>query len=174
MAKKNVSNDTTEVVDTAPVDSAPVDTNEVLAYIVKDEDGDYRIEDALTGERGDKLTKTIEDGNTLCLSKNRANRHYASVKKLAEQFATMDRIPLTYRESKHFGSVGSKMPNEKLIAYLPEDLQAEYKAIIDRARAAYEAAKAKPMTDLEKAQAKLAKAQEAYEKLLAEASKEDK
>lgn len=168
MAKKNVET-VVESVDNTPV--MDVGQDEILAYIIKDEDGDYRVQDAATGEVGEKLTRVIEDGCTLCLSKNRANRHYASLKKLAEQFATMDKVPLTYRASKKFGPVGTKMPNEKLVAYLSEEDQAEYKAIIDRARAAYDADRAKPKTDLEKAQEKLAKAQAAYEKLLADANK---
>ena len=79
-------------------------------------------------------------------------------------------IALTYKATRTVGSVGKHLPNEKLIAYLPEELQNEYRAIIERALAAKEAAKKQPMSDLEKAQAKLAKAQAAYEKLLAEAN----
>lgn len=171
MAKKNVNTTVDETVDTTDVaEDVTYDKNEVLAYIIKDDNGMYHIQDAASGEIGPALTRVIEDGCTLCLSKNRANRHYASLKKLAEQFATMDRVPLTYRASKKFGPVGSKMPNAKLIEYLSPEEQEEYRAIIARAQAAYEAAKAKPMTDLEKAQAKLAKAQAALEKLLAEAA----
>ena len=52
---------------------------------------------------------------------------------------------------------------------MPEDLQNEYKAIIDRAREAMNADKVKPMTEREKLEAKIAKAKEALAKLTAQA-----
>ena len=55
-------------------------------------------------------------------------------------------------------------------AGLDEAEQAEYKAIIERAMKAREDAKAKPMTEMEKAQARLAKAKEALAKLEAQAA----
>lgn len=51
------------------------------------------------------------------------------------------------------------VPNKKLIEYLSDAEKEEYMAIIERARQAYEAAKAKPMTEKEKLEAKIAKLQ---------------
>lgn len=51
------------------------------------------------------------------------------------------------------------VPNKKLIEYLSDAEKEEYMAIIERARQAYEAAKAKPMTEKEKLKAKIAKLQ---------------
>ena len=105
------------------------------------------------------------------LPDNSANRHFFSVKKIEAMKAKgITEIVLEYRASRKLGSVSTHIPNEKLIAYLPDDLQAEYKAIIQRAIEARDAAKAKPMTELEKAQAKLLKAQEALAKLQAQAA----
>ena len=88
--------------------------------------------------------------------------------KIKEKGAT--EVALAYRPSRQIGSCSQKLPNEKLISYLPEAEQEEYKAIIERAKKAREDAKAKPMTELEKAQAKLAKAQAALAKLQADAA----
>ena len=51
------------------------------------------------------------------------------------------------------------VPNKQLIEYLSDAEKEEYMAIIERARQAYEAAKAKPMTEKEKLEAKIAKLQ---------------
>ena len=105
------------------------------------------------------------------LPTNSANRKWFSIKKIeAAKALGQTEIVLDYKASIKIGPIGTKLPNEKLISYLSEDLQAEYKAIIDRAIVAREAAKTKPMTELEKAQAKLAKAQAAYNKLIEEAA----
>lgn len=105
------------------------------------------------------------------LPANSSNRKWFSVKKVeAAKSAGTDTIVLDYKASRTVGSCKAHMPNEKLISYLPEDLQAEYKAIVDRAIAARDADKSKPMTELEKAQAKLAKAQAALAKLQEQAA----
>lgn len=129
---------------------------------------------------GVHLIDNDEDKGVLAITKdklcyilptNSANRKWYSIKKIeAAKAEGKTEIELDYKESIKIGPIGTKLPNAKLIAYLPEDLQAEYKAIIDRAIAAKNDAKQKPMTELEKAQAKLAKAQAAYEKLIAEAA----
>ena len=117
--------------------------------------------------------KISKDGIVYILTKNASCRKFYNVKnldKLFDEGAT--EVPLTYKPSKKLGPTGSKtvMPNAKLIAYLPEELQEEYKAIIARAIAARDADKKKPMTDLEKAKAKAEKARAAYEALLAQAA----
>ena len=82
-------------------------------------------------------------------------------------------MDLYYKATKTIGPVGTRLPNEKLISYLSAEDQAEYRAIIDRAIAAKNADKVQPKTELEKAQAKLLKAQAALEKLMAEAAGTD-
>lgn len=145
------------------------DETTVLAHIVKDEDG-YHVVDVETGETGPSCKFCDANDKTIVLTPNRANRKWANRAKADEAIEKDGFFPLTYKASKHFGPTGTKMPNEKLIKFLPEDLQHEYRAIIDRAIAAREAAKSKPLTELEKAQAKLKRAQEAYAKLMAQAS----
>lgn len=144
------------------------DGEEVLAKLVKREDG-YHVIDQ-DGTEGPVCDKRTADGYII-LTKNAANRKCVN-EKLAE--ATFENgaeyIPLTYKETRVIGASGPKIPNAKLIEYLSEEDKAEYLAIIERARVAYDADKKKPMTDLEKAQAKVAKAQAALAKLLAEAA----
>ena len=131
------------------------------------EDGVHLIDDGV--DKG--VCPIASDGIAYVLPVNSANRKWFTVKKadaLREKGIT--EVELEYRETRKIGPVGNKIPNEKLISYLPEDLQAEYKAIIERAIAARNDAKSKPMTELEKAQAKLARAKAAYDKLIAEAA----
>ena len=135
------------------------------AKIVIADDGVHLVDDGV--DKG--ICPIASDGIAYVLPVNSANRKWFTVKKadaLREKGIT--EVELEYRETRKLGPVGSKLPNEKLISYLPEDLQAEYKAIIDRAIAARNDAKSKPMTELEKAQAKLARAKAAYDKLIAE------
>lgn len=139
---------------------------EVLAKIVKLEDGYHVIDN--DGTVGPVCEKITTDGY-LTLSKNAANRKYYNYKNLEKHFSESDEpIGLCYKESEHFGSLDTKIPHEKLIAYLSEEEQAEYRAIIDRARAAKAADVKKPLTEKEKLEKKIAKAQEALAKLLAE------
>lgn len=145
------------------------DKDTVLAYVVKREDG-YHVVDAATGEEGPLCNRRTTDGYII-LTPNAANRKCVNEKNAEAYFAANPdgKIELTYKATRSIGSTGPKMPNEKLIAYLSEEEQEEYKAIIARAIAARDADKKKPMTELEKAQAKLAKAQAALEKLMAQA-----
>lgn len=164
MAKKKT--DAVEEV----IATAPVDPNEVLTHIIRDEDGDFRVKDVATGLVGDKCKFCDPGDRTIVLTPNRANRKWANRAKVTEAIDKDGFYGMVYKASKHVGSPANRMPNAKLIAYLSEEEQEEYKAIIAGAQAAYEAAKAKPMTDLEKAQEKVAKAQAALDKLLAEAA----
>mgnify|MGYP006903489952 CR=1 FL=1 len=141
------------------------DPTVVYAQIVKRDDG-YHVID-FDGTEGPVCNKRTSDGYII-LSPNKANRKCYRESLAEKQFADgAESIPLYYKATRTI-TASSHMPNEKLIAYLPEDLQTEYKAIIDRAIAAREADKKKPMTELEKAQAKLAKAQAALAKLMEE------
>ena len=76
-------------------------------------------------------------------------------------------------EKTPLGTMGSKLPNAKLVAYLSEEEQEEYKGIIDRARERMEADKAahkkQPLTEEQKLRNKIAKAQAALAALEAEA-----
>lgn len=157
MAKKNTENEVTNEV-TYPEFTA----GQVVAHIIKDEDGFHVVDyDGTVGP----VLKLESDGLTLGLTKNASCRQWFKQAKVEAEIAEKGKCDLTYKPHKTIGAIGTRMPNEKLISYLPEDLQAEYKAIIDRAIAAREADKAKPMTELEKAQAKLKRAQEALAKL---------
>lgn len=159
--KKNVAND---VVETTTEQFEPGIST---AKLVITDDGVHLVDNDV-----DKGALPIsKDGIVYLLPTNSANRKFFAIKKIeAAKAANQKEIVLAYKASIKIGPIGTHIPNEKLISYLPEDLQAEYRAIIDRAIAARNAAKAKPMTELEKAQAKLAKAQAAYEKLMAEAA----
>ena len=64
-----------------------------------------------------------------------------------------------FKEAKPAGSSVTRIPNAKLISYLPQELQDEYNAIIARAIEAKNAAKKKPMTQAEKLEAHIAKLQ---------------
>lgn len=130
---------------------------EVLAKIIKIDDGKYAVEDA---EGVKEITKTSKDG-AYALPKNASNRQWIRISLVEEAFANgAEFIPLTYKETKHIGSTGARIPNAKLIEYLSEEEKAEYLAIIDRAKAAYEADKAKPLTEEEKLERKIAKLEE--------------
>ena len=144
------------------------DENTVYAKIIKEDDGFHVVD--FDGTVGPVCKYCDADDKTIVLTKNKSNRQWFNRKKAEAEIAEKGYVELYYKASKHFGPSGAKLPNEKLISYLPEELQAEYKAIIDRAIKARNDAKAKPMTELEKAQAKLAKAQAALAKLQEEAA----
>ena len=127
-----------------------------LADLVKMDDG-FHVFDLDGNDLG--VCKLVDDGKTLALPKNASNRQWYNLAKAEEQSANGEKIQLLYRASKSFGPRGTSIPDAKLIAYLSEEEQAEYKAIIDRARAAMDADKTKPLSELEKLQAKLAKLQ---------------
>lgn len=138
------------------------------AKLVRLDDG-YHVIDG-NGTVGPLCDKTTSDGY-IKLSPNCSNRKCYNKKKADAFFDNGGEfIELAYKATRTIGSTGTKLPNAKLISYLPEDLQAEYKAIIDEAIALRDADKKKPMTELEKLQAKLAKAKAKYEELLAQAS----
>lgn len=146
-----------------------VNPEEVMATIVKRDDG-YHVVDH-DGTEG-PVCKLTNDLKSICLTPNAANRQWYAVKRLEAAFAdpSCESVPLYYKGTRTLGSTGPKtktVPHAKLIAYLSEEEQAEYNAIIDRARAAMEADKKKPMTDIEKAELRLKKAQEALAKLQA-------
>ena len=141
--------------------------DEVLCEIIK-ENGEYFLVDLESGERSEAL-KTSKDGEWLILTANRANRKYAKLTAVDNKLDNEESFAMTYKATRTIGSV-SKMPNEKLISFLSEEDQNEYKEIIARAIAAKEADKKKPMTELEKAQAQLERAKAKLAKLIEESA----
>lgn len=167
MSKKELET----VVDEPIVEQATYEVGQVVAKIIKDEEG-YHVVDN-DGTVGPVL-KISKDGIVYILTTNASCRKFYNVKNLNKLFDEgAIEVPLTYKPPKVLGPVGSRstsIPNAKLISYLSEEEQAEYKAIIDRAIAARNADKKKPMTEKEKLQARIAKAQAALAALEAEAS----
>ena len=142
------------------------DGEEVLAKIIKDDEG-YKVVDG-DGSIGPVCTKMTVDGY-LILSPNAANRKCINKELLDQVFENgATEVPLTYRATRTIGSPSNKIPNEKLLVYATDEEKEEYLAIIAEAKAAMEADKKKPLTEREKHEAKIAKAQEALAKLLAE------
>ena len=173
-----MSNEIINDIETTEVDVTDVETTEtaevmdpetVYAQIVKREDG-YHVID-FDGTEGPVCNRRTTDGYII-LTPNKSNRKCYNEKNAEKFFAENPdgAIDLYYKASRKIGSSGPRIPNEKLISYLPEAEQEEYRAIIARAMAAKEAAKVQPKTELEKAEARLAKAKAAYEKMLAEAA----
>ena len=160
---KKTTEDVVETVDTSIETSKPIVDNEPKAYLVK-KDG-YHIED-LNGNLSDKC-RLVDKDQWIVFPANASNRKCIKVT-VAETFFAENgddaKMALLYKATRVMGegtSRSTKLPNEKLIAYLSEAEQEEYKAIIARAIAARdaerEANKKKPMTEAEKAQAKVTK-----------------
>lgn len=166
--EKNVLDEVVETAETTA--ETVVNPEEPKAFIVKMDDG-YHVQD-LDGNIGE-VCKLTNDLKSICLTPNAANRQWFAVKRLETAFAdtSCDKVPLYFKATRHLDPSAPKapraLPNAKLISYLPEELQAEYKSIVDRARAAMEADRKKPMTDIEKAEARLAKARAALDALKA-------
>ena len=140
-----------------------VTDNEAVASVVK-VDGEYFVKDLATGEIAETPCKICSDEMTLALTPNAANRKWIKIKAVEDAIAEGGECLMTFKASKTYGSTGAKLPNAKLISYLSEEEQAEYKAIIDRAKEARDAEKNRPLTDLEKAMKQL----EAAKKKIAE------
>ena len=155
-----------------------VNPDEAMAYIVKRDDG-YHVIDK-DGTEG-PVCKLTNDQKSICLTPNAANRQWYAVKRLEAAFAdpSCENVPLYYKATRHIDPNAPKtpstksVPNAKLISYLPEDLQAEYKSIVERARAAMLADKKKPLTEEEKLRARIAKMQAQLEALTATANTEE-
>lgn len=136
---------------------------EVLAHIVLREDG-YHVIDLKSGEEG-PVCKLVDEGEkTIALTPNSSNRKWANRAKADASIADIGYFPLYYKASKQFGPSSTRIPNEKLLVYLTEEEQAEYKAIFAEARERMLAERNKPIDPVEKlrkqieaAQAKLAK-----------------
>ena len=150
------------------INDVPMETvSESWAKIVK-EDEQYFLVDS-DNTRSDALV-LHKDGVYLILPKNSANRKWAAIKKVDNAIAESGEFLMTYKPTRTLvtGATGAKLPNSKLIAFLSEEDQAEYTAIVERAREAYTLAKNTPKSPLEKAKEKMERLQAAYEKLLAQ------
>ena len=145
------------------------ENTKVMAYLIKLEDG-YHVEE-LDGTIGPVCDKCTSDGY-IKLSPNASNRKCYNKKNADKFFAENPdgKIEFVYKETPSVGPRSATIPNAKLIAYLSEEDQEEYKAIIARAMEAKIAEKGKPMTEKEKLEAKIAKAKEALAKLEAQAA----
>lgn len=129
------------------------------AKIVIADDGIHLVDTDL-----DVIVNLSKDGLAYILPSNSANRKFIATKKIENaKAAGTTEVPLEYRATRTLGPVGKKLPNEKLIAYLSEDEQAEYRAIFEEAYSLYEAdraaSKKQPKTEIEKLEARIAKLQ---------------
>lgn len=139
------------------------DTN-YLATIIEKDDGFHVVD--LDGNEGPVCKLCEENDKTIMLTKNAANRKYYSKAKARREIAEQGCVYLYFKEAKPAGSSVTRIPNAKLISYLPQDLQDEYNAIIARAIEAKNAAKKKPMTEAEKLAARIAKMQAQYDAMV--------
>lgn len=85
---------------------------------------------------------------------------------------------LTEKAARASGPRGRTVPNAKLVEYLKtldngQALYDEYMSIVEATWKAMDDAKAKPLTEREKLEAKIAKAKAALDKLMAEENKEE-
>lgn len=159
MSKKDIVTEEVLATETPAI----VDPDAVLAYVTKKEDK-YFVTDLDGNEQECGFTK---DGY-IALPANPSNRKFIKITVADKALAEADKMPLTYKATRTIGSTGPKLPNEKLISYLPEAEQQEYREIIARAIAARDAEKNKPLTEKEKAELSIKKAQAKLEKLMAE------
>lgn len=163
MSNKNIN-----LEDDVAVEAIEMDPNAVYAIIVKEDDG-YHVIDA-DGTKGPACKFCDADDKTIVLTKNASNRQWFNRAKADAEIAEKGHVDLYYKATRKVGTVTrNTMPNAKLISYLSEELQAEYKAIIDKAIAAREADKKKPLTEEEKLRARIAKLQAQLEGLSTEA-----
>ena len=121
-------------------------------------------------EKGNEVVVPIDNQPkdepfTLILPENESNRKYFSSKKVD---AAGGKIELTYKESKTFGPRSESTTRKGLEEYLEGDDKATYLALVEKAKAAREAANKKaPMTEYEKKLRAVERAQAALEALLA-------
>ena len=134
-----------------------VEDNNYLATIIEEDDGFHVVD--LDGNKGPVCKLCEENDKTIMLTKNAANRKYYSKAKARREIAEQGCVYLYFKEARPAGATVTKIPNAKLISYLPQEQQDEYNAIIARAIEAKEAAKKKPLTKAEKLEAQIAKMQ---------------
>ena len=148
----------------------PVLEEGTLAAAIIVNDGEYVVVDLDGAVLG--TTTLVDGGKTLKLPANPSNRKWFNLAIADKAISEQGRCELCYKATKKIGSgVSSKLPHAKLIAYLPDDLQAEYNAIIDEARKLMEADRATRKTGKtpeEKLAEKIAKKKAELDNLLAQ------
>lgn len=131
------------------------------------ENGKFYIED--NGVRTAECIVKPYRGNRheIHLQPNSSNRKIWDYADACEKCKDGGRIKLLYKPTIKLGegTTRTNIPNAKLIEYLDEADKAEYLAIIERAKANYEAQKKKPMSEKEKLMAKIAKLQKQLEEV---------
>lgn len=161
---KNIVEENVVETENLPIEGTP------MCEIVKEGEEYFLVDNGVKSEP----LKTEATGVAFVLPVNSSNRKWYNKGRVDAAIESEGKLVLTYKATRKIGSTGStgvRMPNAKLVeTYLSPEEFAEYKAIIDRAIAARDAAKAKPMTEKEKLEAKIAKAQAALDKLLEEAA----
>lgn len=138
------------------IENEVINTNEVLAHIIKDDEGNYRVVDEATGEVGEPCKLTKDDG--IALTPNRANRLWIAVAKADAIIEAQGRVDLVYKATKKLGAVSERIPNKELLAYMDDATREEYLAIVAEAKTKMEEAKKVPLTPKEKLLAQIARA----------------
>lgn len=131
-------------------------------------DGKFYVDDNGT-KTAECVVKPYRNGRfEIHIQPNSSNRKIYDLATANQLIEKDGSIELTYKPSVILGkSTTSTIPNAKLVEYLNEADRKEYEAIIARAKAARDDAKAQPKTEEEKLQDKINKATEALAKLQA-------
>lgn len=147
----------------------PVLDEGTLAAAIIVNEGEYVVVDLDGNVLG--TTTLVDDGKTLKLPANPSNRKWFNLANAKAAIDEQGKCDLTYKATRTVGSGNSSLPHAKLIAYLPEELQAEYNSIIDEARKLMEADRATRKTGKtpeEKLAEKIAKKKAELDNLLAQ------
>lgn len=119
-------------------------------------------------EQGNESVLAIQstykgEPKTLILPENPCNRKYFNSDKVDKAGGE---IELTYKESKSFGPRSESVSRKGIEEWLNDDDKALYLALVEKAKKARDEANKKPkMTDLEKAEAAVARAMAKVEAL---------
>lgn len=149
----------TTVTTTAPV--VDYDPAKVYARIVIRDNGAYLI-DETHGEQGPlAITKA---GDAYILPENDSNRKWWNCKRAEALIAELGYVPLYYKPTKVLGPSSTHMPNEKLVMkWLSEEELVEYRAIVNRAITARDAARSSntktPVDEITKTKISILKSQ---------------
>lgn len=111
--------------------------------IIKD-DGTMDIKD---------IDTIVDEGKTLKLPENPSNRKYYAIKKVEDA----DEVELTYKASITLGTRENSEPKKPLEDYLEGDDRILYLELVEKAKKKRAEMTKKPMTELEKAEAKVAR-----------------
>ena len=144
--------------------TAEFDSTKVCASIVRDDNGDVRLKDEITGELSEPL-RISKDGIAYLLPRNSSNRKFANVVNVNKVLDTGASYEMVYKASIKLGSVSKHAPYEKWICFLDEAEQNEVKDLYAKAVAAKAAAKPEPKSEADKLRDKIAKLQAKIAKL---------